>query len=130
MGVGGGVQLGPLATAVINKPIVSTPGDYDGEICGMMIDRENGKYSEKTCPSAALSATNPTCSTRKRTRVAAVGSQRLTARPMKMVNRNLKGNRLVKHFFFSIHIILFRALLPGIKCSGTVINSPPVVLWP
>jgi hypothetical protein len=32
------------------------------------------KYSEKTCPSATLSTTNPTCQTRARTRAAAVGS--------------------------------------------------------
>jgi hypothetical protein len=36
------------------------------------------KYSEKTCPNAALSITNPTCC-RTRTRATAVGSQRLTA---------------------------------------------------
>jgi hypothetical protein len=33
------------------------------------------KYSEKTCPDATLSTTNPTCQTRARTRAAAVGSQ-------------------------------------------------------
>jgi hypothetical protein len=37
------------------------------------------KCSEKTCPSAALSTTNPTCSARTRTLAAAVGSQLLTA---------------------------------------------------
>jgi hypothetical protein len=36
-------------------------------------------YSEKTCPDATLSTTNPTCHTRAWTRAAAVGSQRLTA---------------------------------------------------
>jgi hypothetical protein len=62
--VGGGVQLGPLGTAAINRPIrsiVPAPGDYDdGEIGG---DDCQGKpkYLEKTCPSAALSTTNPTC---------------------------------------------------------------------
>jgi hypothetical protein len=40
------------------------------------------KYSEKTCPDATLSTTNPTCQTRARTRAAAVGSQRLTASAM------------------------------------------------
>jgi hypothetical protein len=29
------------------------------------------KYSEKTCPGAILSTTNPTCQTRSRTRAAA-----------------------------------------------------------
>jgi hypothetical protein len=49
--------LGPLGTAATNKPIVPAPGDYDdGKIIGMI-----GKYSEKTCPNAALSITNPTC---------------------------------------------------------------------
>jgi hypothetical protein len=38
------------------------PGDYDDEeIGGMMIWQENPKYSEKTCTSASLSTTNPTC---------------------------------------------------------------------
>jgi hypothetical protein len=37
------------------------------------------KYSEKTCPSATLSTTSPTCHARARTRTAEVGSQRLTA---------------------------------------------------
>jgi hypothetical protein len=48
--------LGPLGTAVTHRPIVPPPGDYDdGKIGGMMVE------SEKTCPSAALSTTNPTC---------------------------------------------------------------------
>jgi hypothetical protein len=35
--VGGGVQLGPLGTAVTNTPIVPALGDYDdGEIGGMI----------------------------------------------------------------------------------------------
>jgi hypothetical protein len=35
--VGGGVQLGPLATAASNRPIVPAPGDYhDGEIGGVI----------------------------------------------------------------------------------------------
>jgi hypothetical protein len=33
------------------------------------------KYSEKTCPSATLSTTNPKCSAWARTRTAAMGSQ-------------------------------------------------------
>jgi hypothetical protein len=52
------------------------------------------KYSEKTCPDATLSTTNPTCQTRARTRAAAVGSQRLTAsamaRPTNCLDSNLK----------------------------------------
>jgi hypothetical protein len=42
--VGGGVQLDPLATAAINKPIMPAPGDYDGEIGGIMIGRGKSKY--------------------------------------------------------------------------------------
>jgi hypothetical protein len=37
---GGGVQLGPLGTAITNRPIVPAPDDYDdGEIDRMMIGR-------------------------------------------------------------------------------------------
>jgi hypothetical protein len=36
-------------------------GDGDcGEIGGIKIDRGKPKYSEKTCPGATLSTTNPT----------------------------------------------------------------------
>jgi hypothetical protein len=38
---GGGVQLGPLSTVATNRPIVPAPGDYDGEIGGMIIGRGN-----------------------------------------------------------------------------------------
>jgi hypothetical protein len=53
------------------------------------------KYSEKTCNSAILSTTNPTCQTRAQTRAAAVavGSQRLTAwamgRPLRVTYRRV-----------------------------------------
>jgi hypothetical protein len=44
----------------IYRHIVQAPDDYDdGKIDGMMIGRGKPKYLEKTCPSAALSATNP-----------------------------------------------------------------------
>jgi hypothetical protein len=40
--VGGGIQLGPLDTAVTNRPIVPAPGVYDdGEIGGMMMGKGN-----------------------------------------------------------------------------------------
>jgi hypothetical protein len=56
-----GVHLGPLGPAATNMPIVATPGDYDGEIGGMMIDRGNrSTLKKKICPSATLSTTNPT----------------------------------------------------------------------
>jgi hypothetical protein len=55
--------LGPLGTAATNT--VPAPGDYDdGEFGGMMIGRVNLSTRKKTCPSAALSTTNPTCSAR------------------------------------------------------------------
>jgi hypothetical protein len=59
--VEGGVQFGRLGTAATNKPIVPAPGDFDdGEFGGMRIGGGKRKYLEKTCPSAALSTTNPT----------------------------------------------------------------------
>jgi hypothetical protein len=58
--VGGGVQLGPLGTAATNgllcQPRVLMPMEKLVE----WLAREL-KYSEKTCPSAALSTTNPIC---------------------------------------------------------------------
>jgi hypothetical protein len=49
--VGGGVQLGPLGTAVTNRHIVPAPGDHDdGEIGGMMIGRENWSSWRKPAP--------------------------------------------------------------------------------
>jgi hypothetical protein len=69
--------LGTTATSGLTVP---TPSDYDnGEVGGMIIWQGKINYSEKTCPSAALSTTNPTCSARKRTPAAAVGSQGLTS---------------------------------------------------
>jgi hypothetical protein len=47
--VGGGVQLGPLGTAATNRPIVPAPGDYDGEIGGM-IGRGNRSTWRKSAP--------------------------------------------------------------------------------
>jgi hypothetical protein len=77
----GGIQLDSLGTSATSWPIVPAPGDYeDGEFGGMMISWGNRSiYSEKTCPSATLSTTNPTWSNRTRTQAAALGSQRLTA---------------------------------------------------
>jgi hypothetical protein len=40
--VGDAVEVGPLGTAVTNRPSVPIPGDYDdGEIDGIMIGRGN-----------------------------------------------------------------------------------------
>jgi hypothetical protein len=49
------------------------------------------KYSDRTCPNATLSTTNPTCQIRARTRAAAMGIQRVTssamARPLCIYSR-------------------------------------------
>jgi hypothetical protein len=77
--VGGGVQLGPLRTAATNRPIVPAPGDYDdGEIGGMMIGRVNRSTRRKPAPIPLCPPQTPHAAL-KRTRAAAVGSQRLTA---------------------------------------------------
>jgi hypothetical protein len=81
-------MLGPRGTATITWPLVPVPGDCeDGEVGW----QGKPKYSEKTCPDAILSTTDPTCQTPARTRAAAVGSQRLTAsamtRPYKCFNQ-------------------------------------------
>jgi hypothetical protein len=76
--VGGRVQLGPLGTASNNRSIVPAPGDYDyGEIGGM-IGRVNRRTPRKSAPMQLCPPQTPRAA-RKRTRAAAVGSQRLTA---------------------------------------------------
>jgi hypothetical protein len=45
-----GVQLGPLGTAVTNRPIVPAPGDYDDEEIGGMIGRGNRSTRVKPAP--------------------------------------------------------------------------------
>jgi hypothetical protein len=65
--------------------------DDNGEVGGMNgFGQGKPKYSEKTCPDATLSTTNPTYQTQARTRAAAVGCQRLTAsavaRPAEKIN--------------------------------------------
>jgi hypothetical protein len=53
-------KLGPLGTSAIYWPTVPAPGDCeDGEFGGMNW-LGKPKYSEKTCPGATLSTTNPT----------------------------------------------------------------------
>jgi hypothetical protein len=54
----------PIVIVIIKKTITIhiLMGDYDDEEIGrMMIWQGKPKYSEETCPSVALSATNPTC---------------------------------------------------------------------
>jgi hypothetical protein len=77
--LGGAVQLGPLDTAVTNRPNVPAPGDYDdGEIGGMMIGRGNQSTRRKPAPVPLCPPQTPHAA-RTRTRTAAVGSQGLTA---------------------------------------------------
>jgi hypothetical protein len=74
---GGGVQLGPFGTAATNRPIGPAPGDYDGEIGGM-ISRGNRSTWRKHAPVPLCPPLTPHAA-RMRTRAAGVGSQRLTA---------------------------------------------------
>jgi hypothetical protein len=48
--VAGGVQLGPLGTAAINRPIVPAPCDYDDGKIGGMIGRGNRSIRRKHAP--------------------------------------------------------------------------------
>jgi hypothetical protein len=73
------------------------------------------KYSEKTCPDATLSTTNPTCKIRARTRAAAMGNQRLTAWAMARLNRALRRitgfSNFVRHpIFYKLENTAFRKL--------------------
>jgi hypothetical protein len=75
--VGGGVQLDPLGTSATDWSIVPATGDYDnGEFSGMNIGRGNSSAMRKPVPASLCPP--PLDQTRPRTRVAAVGSQRLT----------------------------------------------------
>jgi hypothetical protein len=75
--VGGGVQLHPLGTAATRRPVVPAPGDYDGEIGGM-IGRGNWSAQRKPAPVPLCPPQTPHAA-RTRTWAAAVGSQHLTA---------------------------------------------------
>jgi hypothetical protein len=48
--VGGGVHLGPLGTAATSRPIAPAPGDYDGEIGGILTGRGNRSTSKEPAP--------------------------------------------------------------------------------
>jgi hypothetical protein len=76
--VGGGAQLGPLSTAATNRPIVPAPGDCDDGETGGMTGRGNRSTRRKPTPVPLCPPQTPHAA-RKRTRAAAVGSQRLTA---------------------------------------------------
>jgi hypothetical protein len=76
--VGGGVQLGPLDTAVTNRPFVPALGDYDDGEIGGMIGKGNRSTRRKPAPMPLCLPQNLHAA-RTRTRAAEVGSQRLTA---------------------------------------------------
>jgi hypothetical protein len=73
--------LGPPGTAATNRPIVPAPGDYDDGEIGEMIGRGNRSTRRKPAPVPLCQPQAPQAphAARKRTRAAAVGSQRLTA---------------------------------------------------
>jgi hypothetical protein len=60
---GGGLRLSPPGTSATNWPIVPAQGGRWWLVCGSRRNENwqgKPKYSEKTCPSATLSTTNPT----------------------------------------------------------------------
>jgi hypothetical protein len=69
---------------LVARPLLTAAGDCDdGEFGGMNgFGRGKPNYSEKTCPDATISTTNPTRQTRAQTRAAAVGNERLTPSAM------------------------------------------------
>jgi hypothetical protein len=70
--VGSGVQLDRLGTAATNRPIVPAPGDYDGEIGGMI---GRGNRSTRGIPAPApLCPPQTPHAARTRIQAAAVGS--------------------------------------------------------
>jgi hypothetical protein len=75
--VEGGVQLGPLGTAVTNGLLCQARDYDDGEI-GEMIGRGNPSTRRKPTPVPLCPPQTPHAA-RTRTRAAEVGSQRLTA---------------------------------------------------
>jgi hypothetical protein len=74
---GGGVPLGPFGIVATNRPIVPTPSDYDDGEIGGIIGRGNRSTRRKPAPVIHCPPQIPHAA-RKRTRAAAVGSQRLT----------------------------------------------------
>jgi hypothetical protein len=73
--VGCGVQLGPLATAATNRPIVPAPEDYDDGEIGGMIGKGNRSTRRKPAPVPLCPPQTPHTA-RARTRAAGVGSQK------------------------------------------------------
>jgi hypothetical protein len=71
--VGGGVQLGPLGTAVTNRPIVPAPGHYDDREIGVMIGKGNQTTLRKPAP-VPFCPPQISHAAQTQTQVAAVGS--------------------------------------------------------
>jgi hypothetical protein len=65
----GGVQLGPLGTAVTNRPIVPATGDYDDGEIGGMICRGHENTRRKPAPVPLCPSLTPHAA-RTRTRAA------------------------------------------------------------
>jgi hypothetical protein len=82
------------------------------------------KYSEKTCPDAILSTTNPTCQTRARTRAAVAGSQRLTASAMARPNPGVNAAINFLQPLFAVTGLLFQGPSHIMKLRP-VLNSGP-----
>jgi hypothetical protein len=92
--VGGGVQLGPLGTAATNTPIVPAPAHYDdGDIGGKMTIKGNRSTRRKPAP-VPLCPQQSSHATRTRTRVATVGSQRLTTWAAAQPRRHIETQTL------------------------------------
>jgi hypothetical protein len=53
-----------MGDQLVARPLLTAPGDYDGEVGGMNgFGRGNRNIRKKTCPDVTLSTTNPTCQT-------------------------------------------------------------------
>jgi hypothetical protein len=117
---GGRVQVGPLSTAVTNRPIVPATDDYDDKVIGgMMIGRGNWSTRGKPAPLPFCPPQTPHAA-RVRTRAAAVGSQQRTAWA---TARRLTGVYITILFFLLKPPIQW---VPGVKRLGREIDhSPP-----
>jgi hypothetical protein len=76
---GGWSPIGSTGTAATNRPNVPAPADYDDGEIGGLIGKGNRSTRRKPAPVPLCPPQTPHAA-RTRTRAAAVGSQRLTAR--------------------------------------------------
>jgi hypothetical protein len=106
--VGGGVQAGSTRHVGHWMAYCTCPGWL--WICSCWWNEDwqgKPKYSEKTCPSATWSTTNPTCKTQARTLAAAVGSQRLTAWAMARPTCWIWGSDYEVYGFMGCNVVWF-----------------------